>query len=431
MQAYHLKIEGLGSSGEGVGNLGGLKVFVEGALPEEEIEIELAEKKSNYALGKLKRLIKASPHRTQPVCPIFDQCGGCQIMHLQEQAQLQAKRQRVIDALKRIAHLNPPVEPCVSSPQFLHYRNKIQLPLIWENGQCQLGLYRRQSHEIIPIETCAIQCRQGEEILKAVKPLLSCSDIRYLLIRNAIRTQEALLIFVTHGRASQELKIWSERHMHKFPYVKGILENIQPKPTNTILGTTLLQLAGRPYIYEKILDKTFRISAPSFFQVNVEQAENLYQKTMEIAQLETTDVVIDAFCGVGAFALFAADHSKQVIGIECVTHAIADARENALINQKNVQFFCDSAEKRIPFCPKPDVIFLNPPRKGCEPSLLKQIHKWEVQKILYVSCDPATLARDLRHLCDHGYRVETVQPFDMFPQTMHVETVVLLKKRLL
>jgi 23S rRNA (uracil1939-C5)-methyltransferase len=430
MKIERVKIEGLGSSGEGVGSRNGLKVFIEGVLPGEEAEVNIVEKKNNYAVGQLVRLIKKSPDRTTPICPIAGTCGGCQVMHLKEQAQLKAKRQRVIDALVRIARLNSVVvEPCIASPHFLHYRNKIQLPLLWQQGKCQLGLYRRHTHEIIPIQTCSIQCQQGEEILKAVKSLLTCTDIRYLLIRNALRTEEALLILVTGGNATEELQRWSQNHLKELPYVKGIIENRQTRPVNAILGPNFSKLAGQTHIHEKILDKTFRISAPSFFQVNADQAETLYKKTIEIADLKSSDVVIDAFCGVGTFALFASDHVQQVIGIECVPYAIEDAKVNARINVRNhVQFYCDSAERRIPLCQKPDVIFLNPPRKGCDPSLLKHILQWKVSKLIYISCDPATLARDLRILCDRDYIVDYVQPFDMFPQTMHVETVVRLKR---
>lgn len=421
-----LLITSLGSSGEGIGSLDGLKVFVDGALPGEWVSIEIFEKKKNYALGKLLSILKPSKDRVTPLCPLFGSCGGCQLMHLNLQGQLEAKRKKVQDALERIGHLHFSVPQCISSPKEIHYRNKIQLPLLWKENQALIGLYRKQSHEIIPVDRCYIQCEEGENILSTIRSELKASSLSYVLIRNGIQTQESLILLVTDGSQPKQLQEIGKAIQMKLPDT-GVVENIKSKKDNVILGPIFRLLAGKDHFHEKILGKTFRVSAPSFFQVNPWQVENLYRFAIELADLNPTKRVLDAFCGVGTLALFAADKAKEVVGMECVSHAIVDAKNNAKINSTpNCHFYCKHAEEGIRNLGSFDCIFLNPPRKGCETSLLHEICRKKTPSIIYISCDPATLARDLRILCDLGYRLDVVQPFDMFPQTMHVETVAKL-----
>jgi 23S rRNA (uracil1939-C5)-methyltransferase len=422
-----LKITSLSSTGEGIGSFEGLKVFVEGALPEETISAEVTQYKKSYAKAKLLSILTPSSERTEPLCPLFGECGGCQMMHLQYPAQLNLKRQRVIEALKRIGGFqNAEVMPCMPSPFSLGYRNKIQLPVVWDNGKKILGLYRKNSHEVIPINRCLIQCPQGEEILLLITEKLTLPCVRYVLIRNSVFREESLVIFVTNGYFSKELKHFAEELMQAHSSIKGVVENLNTHSDNVILGPTFRILAGRPFIFETLLNKTFKISPSAFFQVNPAQTEKLYEKAIQLAKIQGGETVLDAYCGVGTLAIFAADFAKHVYGIECIPNAIADAIENArLNNQVNTTFTCGKAEDLIQKYRTVDTVFLNPPRKGCDPRLIQALLKIRPKKIIYISCDPATLARDLASLST-SYQLKVVQPFDMFPQTMHVETLVLL-----
>lgn len=409
-----IHITSLGAHGEGVGTLpDGRKIFVDGVLPGEEVEISIAVEKKRYAKGTLERIHTPSPERETPICPIFGTCGGCQIMHLAYEGQLKAKRQRVVDALQRIGHLDLPVAACVPSPQPLAYRNKIQLPV---RGST-VGLYKRGSHEIVPVEKCYIQCDQGEQLMETVSPWIDHQELRFLILKNGLATQETLVILVV-SKLTEAIRILAHKIASQ-PHVKGVVANLNPRADNVVLTPDFVTLEGRPYIYEELLGLRFRLSVPSFFQVNVPQAAQLYQKAIALADPQPHERVIDAYCGVGALALLS---QGNVLGIECVPYAIEDAQENARLNQKSVKFVCGDAEKLLE---PADVIYLNPPRKGCSETLLRTA---DAQRIVYVSCDPATLARDLALLAQRGYRPEEITPFDMFPQTMHVESVVRLTR---
>ncbi|MCH9608767.1 MAG: 23S rRNA (uracil-C(5))-methyltransferase RlmCD [Chlamydiales bacterium] len=410
-----ITVHSLGSSGEGIGTLpDGLKVFIEGALPGEEVEISLIERKKNYGKGKLITLLSPSPSRQKPICPLFGRCGGCHIMHLNYKAQLAIKRQKVVDALERIGQIkHPPVAETLPSPMPLHYRNKIQLPVTHD----LIGLYQKRSHTIIDVPKCYIHCEPGEIIYKWCRKHLPRTGVRTLYIRSALFNEETVVIIVTDG--SNDLLPFAQQLMGKYPRVVGVVENINRSNTNVILGKRYHTLAGRPHFFEKICGKTFKITPPSFFQVNPWQAEVLFQKAIELASIQPEETVLDAYTGVGTLALFAADFAKEVIGIETVPSAIESACENAKLNRvTNCHFKVGEAKAE-----NVDITLLNPPRKGCDQSLLKEIKS---PKLIYISCDPATLARDLKKL-DH-YRVESVQPIDLFPQTTHVETIVKLIK---
>ncbi|MCH9626552.1 MAG: 23S rRNA (uracil-C(5))-methyltransferase RlmCD [Chlamydiales bacterium] len=420
-------ITSLSSTGEGVGSVDGLKIFVEGALPGEAVSVEIIKRKKNYAKGRLHSLLSPSAERTHPICPHFGTCGGCQVMHLQYPAQLALKRQRVIDSLQRIGGFAyPEVLPCLPSPSSLGYRNKIQLPVVWDLGKKTIGLYRKQSHEVIPIDHCYIQCPQGEEIFALIKQRLTIPSVRYVLIRTAVFNDESLVVLVTDGRFSEELKAFAEQLMQANPLIKGVIESINTRKDNVILGKKFRTLAGRPYLVEKLSGKTFKLSASSFFQVNPAQTERLYEKALAFAAIQPDETVLDAYCGVGTLALFAADHARRVYGVECVAPAIENAIENASLNNTtNCSFTCGYAEKMISHFDA-DIVLLNPPRKGCAPSLLEALLQKPPRTIVYISCDPATLARDLA-LLSSTYQLKKIQPVDMFPQTMHVETVVKLE----
>ncbi len=416
--SQRLKIDTLSSEGEGIGSLEGLKVFVEGALPGEVCEVEIQDLKKNFAKAKRLKIIEASPHRQEPICKIFGACGGCQLMHLAYEEQLRVKQDRVRDALKRIGHLDVEVAPCRPSPSQLHYRNKIQLPVVWEQETMKIGLYKKNSHEIIPINECHIQGHTGEKILQALRPLLQTTQLRTLLIRTS--KHEAQVVLVTWGK--EDLKDLALKILAKLPQVVGVVENINTKDNNVILSPKWRLLAGKDHLIETLLNKRFKISAGAFFQVNTEQAEHLFAEVLKLANLQKTDTVWDAYCGVGTLALLTSDHVKSVIGTEAFPQAITDAKENARLNNAtNCEFITIPAEDFKQ--PNTDVVFLNPPRKGCAEKLLTNL---TANRLIYISCDPATLARDVSLLTKRGYKVTSVQPFDMFPQTSHVETLIAL-----
>lgn len=425
-KTHSLLIKSLSSEGEGIGSIDGLKIFVSGALPGEMVEVEIVSSKKNCAQGQLLSILTPSPDRVKPPCPFFGACGGCQVMHASYTAQLSLKRQRVIDSLERIGGLyNLKVDPCLPSPTAFGYRNKIQLPVIWNQKTKTIGLYRKQTHEIIPVDHCLIQCSQGEAILTTLIEKLSVPSVRYILIRNAVFKKEAMVIFVTDGSYQQELTHFAKELMTN-PVIKGVVENINKRSDNVILSSHFRTLAGQGWIYETLLGKTFKITPAAFFQVNSPQTERLYETALQMSDIQSDEVVLDAYCGVGTLAIFAEEKAKDVIGIECVEQAVFAAKENATLNKaEKCRFLFGQAEKLIEQVGRVDMVFLNPPRKGCAEELLKALLKKKPKKIVYISCDPATLSRDLARLSE-GYHIDHVQPIDMFPQTMHVETVVRL-----
>lgn len=439
-QILELFIRSLGSSGEGIGTYEGFIVFIEGALPGEKVRVSLTEIKKNYAKGKLLAVLIPSPDRVEPSCPLFGHCGGCQLMHLSYPKQLESKQQTVQNALSRIGHINVPVEQCISSPYHLHYRNKIQMPIVLSPTGLTIGLYARHSHNVIPIDKCFIHCELGEKIYRKIATILKQSGVspyqegegvlRHLLIKTAIHTQEILVILVTSGQPCAHLQTLGKEIMKSSPEVKGVVQNINRLDNNVILGNEWVTLCGSSSIVEEICGKKFRISPAAFFQVNPLQAEAIYQHVLELSQLDETKTFLDAFCGVGIMAILTAPYTKHSFGIECVSSAIEDAQFNAQLNHlENCTFYCGQAESKIHALKNIDVVFLNPPRKGCEENLLKRLNEKLVKEIIYMSCDPATLARDLKILTDLGYRINRVTPFDMFPQTAHVETVVHISKK--
>ena len=410
-------INNLGCYGEGVGKLDGFTIFIDGALPGEEVTAQLYKKEKRYGKAKLLTVDTPSLSRAIPACPLFDRCGGCQLMHIEYQEQLRIKRQKVVEALQRIGKIDVEVSPCIPSPDSLYYRNKIQTPV--KNGK--IGFYARSSNDLVDVESCKIHCSLGEQIYSAARNILKNRTLKALIIKSAISTQEALIILVTMDDCEQAAK-----ELIKIPHVKGVIQNFNERVDNVVLGKEFKVLQGKGFITEIICGLKFKVSPNSFFQVNPAQAENLYRKTLEFADLKGDETVLDAYCGVGTLSLLFAKRAKKVIGVECVENAIDDAKENAKINGiGNIEFHCQTSEKYILTCPKKvDLCIMNPPRKGCDADFISGVLDVKPQKLLYISCDPATLARDLAML--KGYQIDAVQPFDMFPQTAHVETLVRL-----
>lgn len=417
-----LSIHRLGIHGEGVGSFEGFTIFVDGALPGETVKAKVTEVRKNYGRAEVIEFLEKSPYRVKPICPVFGRCGGCQLMHLDYTQQLETKRQRVIDALQRIGKITADVHPCVPSPAPLAYRNKIQLPYV--DGR--LGLYAFNSHDLVEIEKCFIHCPLGEKAFQHIQEILTKSppeNLRHVLIKTAVHTNQILVILVTEGESN--VKALGDEIKRCMPEIKGVVQNINQEPGNVILGRMNRTLAGEGSIFDTICGLTFRVSPASFFQVNPAQAENLYRKALEACELQGTETVLDAYCGVGTVSLLLAQKAKKVIGVESVAEAIADAKDNARLNKiENVEFTCAFAENFD--LPASDVAVINPPRKGCDPLFLAKLIELKPKRLVYISCDPATLARDLVILQTGNYQIKDVQPFDMFPQTVHVETVVSL-----
>lgn len=425
-----LLIKRLGIYGEGIGEWEGWTVFIHGSLPGEKVTAEITEIRKNFLRARLLTLIEKSPDRVTPPCPVFGRCGGCQIMHLDYSAQLMAKQKRVQDALERIGKVKVDVAACVPSPHPFSYRNKIQLPVMFDS-KLHVGLYAFNSHELVEIDRCYIHCEAGEETFQQVRAMLEkfpqiAANLRHILIKTATFSAQTLVIFVVRQPIPEMVPL-AQQLLEKLPMIKGVIQNHNPSSGNAILGKDYQTLAGQSYLEDQICGLTFKVSPASFFQVNRAVAELLYLKVAELCELSGQETVLDAYCGVGTLSLILASGAAQVLGVEQVSEAIVDAKQNALKNQiTNADFHCGLAEEFIQTLSKIDIAVLNPPRKGCDLALLEKLAQLKPRKIVYVSCDPATLARDLAFLQQNGYHINTATPFDMFPQTVHVETVVSL-----
>ena len=437
-----IKIHGLGSSGEGVGKIDGLAVFVEGALPDEEVLAEIETRKKNYAVGRLVEVVKGSSERVEPFCPLYKDCGGCQLQHLSYAAQLKWKRQQVVDAIERIGKLDGvEVFETLGMENPLHYRNKMQFPV---GKNLRIGCYARGSHKIIDTTSCMIQNAGNDKILAAVRNVAKKFNLqpydedthkgflRHVMGRVGCNG-ELMIVLVTVTKNFPNEKNFVRALLKELPEVTSIQQNVQTFHNNVILGRDTRVLFGKPTIHDKIGNLKFNISARSFFQVNTAQAEVLYQTALDFAELHGHETIIDAYCGTGTISLFMAWKAHRVYGTEIISSAIADAKRNARENNiRNVEFFVGDAVKVMPRLANsvhlPDVIITDPPRAGCDKKVLETFAAMQPDKIIYVSCNPATLARDLKILGELGYQTKKIQPVDMFPFTSHIESVAQVKK---
>ncbi|WP_099157685.1 23S rRNA (uracil(1939)-C(5))-methyltransferase RlmD [Virgibacillus ndiopensis] len=441
-----LTFEDLTHEGNGVGKINGYPLFVPNALPGEEATVKVVKVNKNFGFGKLIELRNVSTERVDPTCHV--NCNGCGLQHMSYKLQLEMKQNQVKNAMKKIAHLEHiPVHPIIGMEDPLHYRNKVQIPVGEKNGELITGFYQKRSHRIIEnTETCTTHNKTINEVVKAIRAIANKLGIkayneekhsgvlRHIMVRTGNATNEIMVVLVTRTEKLPNKEIVIKELIETFPTIKSIVQNINDKRTNVILGKKTKVLWGEEYIYDRIGDLSFAISAKSFYQVNPEQTKVLYDKALEYAQIGSSDVVIDAYCGIGTISLFLAQQAKRVYGVEIVPEAISDAKKNAKLNGiTNAEFFVGGAEKVMPWWKaqglNPDVIVVDPPRKGCDEELLKAMIDMGPKRIVYVSCNPSTLARDLRILEDEGYETKEVQPVDMFPQTGHVENVCWLEKK--
>lgn len=446
-QYYTIEITGLGHSGEGVGRYENFTVFVEGALAGEIVEVKINTVKRTYAKGTLTKIITPAAVRTTPPCEYYDQCGGCQLQHMTYEGQLTAKEQQITDALVRLGKLTDPlVLPIRGAENPWYYRNKMQLPVGVDSGKLVMGCYARGSHRIVHTERCLIQHEKNNEIARtcyniakelglwAYDEQKQRGTLRHVIGRVSIATGELMVILVTATAELPQSEDWVRLLREQLPDVVSIYQNCNPGKTNVIMGEKTNLLWGKEKIEDTIGSLHFSISPQSFFQVNNAQTLKLYNTALKYAELTGEETVIDVYCGAGTISLCLAEKAKHVLGIEIVEAAILDAKENAQRNHfTNVEFVAVDAALEMPKQYeqglRPDVIVFDPPRSGCERRVLDSAAAMNPSRIVYVSCSPQSLARDLAYLQTVGYELVKVQPVDMFPMTSHVECVALLEKK--
>ncbi len=455
-QEITLKIDDLGNNGEGIGHVDGYALFVKDALPGETIRARIMKCKKKYGFARMMEVLECSASgRVEPRCSVARQCGGCTLQHLSYEKQLAYKEKKVRDCLVRIGGVDAEkVEwlPVLGMEMPWQYRNKAQFPVRMQEDDSGVlrpaaGFYAGRTHSIIPVTDCAIQHPCMKEILDTILSWMQEQHVpaydevshrglvRHIYIRRAYHTSQITVCLVVNSRQlSENLKRTLIEKLTGIPGVTGILLNINTDQTNVILGKDMILLWGQEYIEDRIGEICYHISPQSFYQVNPVQTEKLYQTALEFADLSGEETVWDLYCGIGTISLFLAKNAKKVYGVEIVPAAIQNARENARLNGiQNAEFFCGAAEEVVPrlaeeMAALADVVVVDPPRKGCDGVLLDTIVKMAPARIVYVSCDPGTLARDVKLLGEKGYEVKKVRACDMFGQGGHVETVCLLSK---
>lgn len=448
---YIFDIISQGYEGEGIAKIDNkYPIFIEGALKGEKVKVRIVKVNKNFAYGKLMEVLEASEERVNPPCAIYKRCGGCKLQHASYKAQLDFKWDRVKDCVSKIGKLDPSI---VKYPLGMEnpwrYRNKVQLPIGLINGEVKIGFFAPRSHDIIDMESCLIQDEIGDKVVKLTREWIEKFNIRpynvdgeydekgivrHIMIRRGFTTNEVMVVLVTNGEKLPHKEEFVDLMVKNIPGIKSVIQNINSKKTNVILGLESKTLWGEDTISDYIGDFRFNISPLSFFQVNPTQTEVLYGKALEYANLTGNEEVFDAYCGTGTITLFLSQKAKKVYGVEIIPQAIDNAWINAKENKvENVEFFVGESEVVIPDLinkgVKADVVVVDPPRKGCDKKLLDAITNIDAKKIVYVSCDPSTLGRDLKVLEENGYKTLEVQPVDMFPNTSHVENVVKLIKK--
>lgn len=443
-----LEIEDCGIDGEGIGKADGFTVFVKDAVIGDTVTAKIIKAKKNYGYGRLMEVLKPSPYRVEPKCEFARQCGGCQLQALSYDQQLVFKTNKVKGHLERIGGFTDiPMEPIIGMDELFHYRNKAQFPVGRnKEGKIVTGFYAGRTHNIIENRDCALGVAENKEVLDRViahmekygiEPYNEATGkglVRHVLIRYGYFTKEVMVCLILNGN-----KIPKEEQLVKslceIPGMTSITINVNKKHSNVILGEEIRLLWGQEYITDRIGDISYQISPLSFYQVNPMQTQKLYAKALEYADLHGQETVWDLYCGIGTISLFLAQKAKFVRGVEIVPAAIENAKENAKLNGlENTEFFVGKAEEVLPREYKKngvyaDVIVVDPPRKGCDETLLETMVEMNPERIVYVSCDSATLARDLKYLCERGYELRKVCPVDQFGMTVHVETVVLLSHK--
>lgn len=450
-----VEIIDLGEDGFGVGKYQGYTLFIKDTVPGDLVEALVLKTKKSYGYAKVLHILKPSPYRVKPRCLLASKCGGCQLQHIVYEKQLEYKWNKVKCCLERIGGVvKPPLEKIIGMEEPFYYRNKAQFPVgRGKNGELSIGFYAGRTHSIMNTECCYIQAKINTKLIKQVRDFLEQEKIsiyeettgmglvRHIMTRIGFRTGEVMVCLVINGEKlpHQEVLIEKLKEVEKEDpryQIKSICCNINREKTNVILGEKIVSIYGEPYITDWIGEVKFRISPLSFYQVNPIQTEKLYEKVLEFAQLRGSEIVWDLYCGIGTISLFLAKQAKKVYGVEVVPQAIEDARKNAKLNGiTNAEFFVGAAETILPKKyregngkMRADIIVIDPPRKGCDEAVLSTIAEMGVERVVYVSCDPGTLSRDIKFMKQKKYEMIQGVVVDMFGETEHVETVCLLSK---
>ena len=439
-----LFIEDYTSEGNGIGRYEGFAVFVSEAAVGDTVLCHIIKVKSSYAIGKLLQVLSPSKDRRSTDCRLFPKCGGCAFRHITYEAELKYKGKLVSDAFLRIGGIDLAAEPIIGAQNIYGYRNKAQLPVKMEDNVLKIGFYAPKSHRVIDGGECALHPRDFFRAVKLFKDFI-CSFgisvydetthkglIRHLYLRKAFAANELMVCVVINGDCLPHAEKLTES-LRSVPSFKTLVLNINKASTNVVLGTQCKTLFGPGWITDELCHLSFKLSPLTFYQVNPEQAQLLYQKAGELAECKKTDTLLDLYCGTGTIGLTLAKNVKQLIGVEIIESAVSDAIENSRNNRINNARFIRGDAKDAAAALKnegiaPNIVILDPPRKGCDKELLKTVSDMNPEKIIYVSCDPATLARDCKILKETGYTVKTITPIDLFPRTVHVETVVLMSR---
>ncbi len=450
-----LEVHDLAAGGEAVGRYDNFVVFVPQGAPGDLLEVEITRLKKSYGRARISKVLKPSRRRVTPPCTVYKECGGCQLQHIDYDAQLHHKTKMVQDSLQHLANLEDiVVRPCKGTPDPWHYRNKAQMvvaakpyldhPDKPKRGYPYVGFYARGTHRVIKVDECLIQDKLNNKVIAAVREILERLQwpvynekdgtglIRYLVCRASRSQGEVILVLVAAQPRLPQVQEFVNFVRSKAPQLKGVMLNLNPHRSNVILGGTTRVIWGRDHLTEEVDGLKFRISPTSFFQVHTWGLESLYKTLDSYMQVRPRDSVLDLYCGVGSLTLFMARRAKRVLGIDSSSAAIEDAVINSDLNEiRNTNFLAGASEKLLGQLYRQgerfQVCVLDPPRKGCDPEVLKTLAKMRIPQLLYVSCNPSTLARDLALLAELGYRTREIQPIDMFPQTYHVECVARLE----
>ena len=445
---YVVDIVDIGQGGVGIGKYEGFTVFIEGGLIQDKVKVIISKSKKNYAVGDIVEILEKSPFRVDRICSDdLKDCGGCQIQELDYNKQLELKTNEVKQVISRIGKLeNVEIHETIGMQSPCRYRNKAQFPIQNINGSTAIGFYKKKSHDVIPTNMCVIQHDINDKIIKIIKTYIQAYNVsiynetthtgvlRHLVTKVGFTTNEVMVVLVANGTNLPHLNELASVLKENILGFKTLVLNVNKAKTNVILGKENKVIYGNGKINDYIGDLVFEISPLSFFQVNPVQTEVLYNKALEYAELKENDTVFDIYCGIGSISLFLAQKATKVYGIEIVEDAIKDAKINAKLNNlNNVEFYVGKAEEVVPKMysegKTANVVVVDPPRKGCDEKVLDTIVSMKPDRVVYVSCNPSTLARDLAYLDERGYKCVEIQPVDMFPHTMHVECCAKIVKK--
>lgn len=444
---YIVDIIDNGFEGEGIAKIENFTIFIDGAIKGEKCKILIVKITSSHAFGKLIEILEKSYNRCTPDCETYKRCGGCNLRHIDYEETLNIKQEKVQNLINKNLANNIKVSKTLGMGNPYNYRNKAQYPIGTDkNGEKVLGVFAKRTHEIIPIKECKIQKEISYQIAKYILDYIKENNIsvynekkqkglvRHIVTKVGIQTNEIMCIIVINGKEIPNELTLANNIIDRFPMVKTVVKNINTKNTNVIMGDKNAAIVGRGYITDVLGDYIFKISPMSFYQVNPTQAEALYNIAIEKAQICKDDIVCDLYCGIGTIGIFASKFAKKVYGIEIVKQAIEDAHINAKLNNiKNIEFMCGDVEESFEKLVKkekinPDVVIVDPPRRGLDGNTIENILGLDVKRVVYISCNPATMVRDLK-MFEEKYEIKEVQPVDMFPFTSHVECVCYMKLR--